>query len=136
MHARKREREKKRRPLHIKRVQAEIRVISGKLGQPAIITQARLVLNDISAQGVGLFAVEALTPGQTVAITLEDPYRFYVKGRVVWCQENDPESHVIHQQNFGYRVGVQFLIETPEETADVQKFLRELAEKHLFKTAA
>jgi hypothetical protein len=129
--AKKREREKKRRPVHLKRVSAEIRPLATKLGQAAAVTAARVLLNDITVKGLGIFSEHAMTPGQSISITLEEPRRFYVKGRVVWCQEFEGESRVLSAQRYSYRVGIQFVFQSAEEQAEVEKFLTELSEQHV-----
>jgi hypothetical protein len=128
--ARKRERERVRRGIHIKRVRAEIKTV-GELAAPALVTQARVLLNDFSPKGVGVFAHAPIIVGQLVSLTLEEPKRFYVKGRVVWCQEYAMESHVLSETPFHYRMGIEFVFETPEEEQQVKDYCEALGHDHL-----
>jgi hypothetical protein len=69
--------------------------------------------------------------GQEVAITLDKPRRIYVRGRIVWCQEYDANSHVLTQQAYSYRMGVQFVFETHEESTAIQEFCEEINKSFL-----
>lgn len=125
-----RERERMRQSFHVRRVRAEI-----KVSQPMVQstrTDARVILNDFTPQGLGLFSEHAVMPGQEVSITLEEPKRFFVRGRVIWCQEYDANSHVLSQVSFKFRVGIEFVFETPEEQAAVEAYVTELNEKYIF----
>jgi hypothetical protein len=127
-----RERERNRRPLHLKRVQAQIKILSQSV-EPEI-TEARVILNDFSPKGLGLFSSKPVLVGQEVAITLDKPRRIYVRGRVVWCQEYDAGSHVLSATSFSYRMGVQFVFETQEELQSIQEFCDELNRGYLHST--
>ena len=128
--AKRRERERARRPLHIKRVSAELKVLTLPSAAP-MVTDARVLLNDFSPKGLGLFCGRPLGVGQEVAITLESPRRIYVRGRIVWCQEYDCESHVLSQRSYSYRIGVQFTFETVEEQKAIKAFCDELSKDYL-----
>jgi hypothetical protein len=113
-----------RRPIHVKRITAEIRTVSKETlnaeAQPQI--KARILLNDLSPKGIGIFATAAFQMGQEIAIALPDPMQIYLRGKVVWCQEHDLQSHVISETPFSYRVGIQFLFADAAEEAAVKKF--------------
>jgi hypothetical protein len=128
--AKKREKERNRRPLHLKRVVGEIKVTGG-LGQTPTVTQARVVLNDFSPKGVGVFSNAALEQGQEISLTLNDPKRFYARAKVVYCQEYGSESHIVSEQSYQFRVGLQFLFENDEEKKEVEKYCEELMKAHI-----
>lgn len=130
--AKKRERERKRFPMHIRRVVAELRVLGSGLGKPTVVTQARVMLNDISPKGVGLFCSTPLQPGQEVAITLDEPRRIYLRGRIIWCQNQESESHIISEKTFAFRMGIQFTPQSATEEEDIVKYCQELAEAYLY----
>lgn len=126
-----RDRERKRTRLHLKRVVAEIRIPAGNLGGQAQNLAARVVLNDLSVKGVSVFSPVMLNAEQEVQITLDHPRKFFVRGRVAWSQEVVTETHVISQNPFRYRIGVEFSFTSPEEEEEVRKFVQELVQEHL-----
>jgi len=125
MVAKKRERERSRRPLHLKRVYAQIKVETQ--AEPAKVLDARILLNDITPQGLGLFSMEPILVGQNIAITLDHPSRIYLKGRVVHCQEFAVNSHIMSKDPFLYRVGIHFQFVSKEEEDAVAKFCEGLS---------
>ena len=103
--------------------------------QPAV-AEARIILNDISPQAISLFCAAPLAVGIEVAITLEDPTRVYVKGRIVSCLEYELHQHVVSVQNFSYRVGILLSFETPEQKAEFKAFCDMIATKYLYVSRA
>ncbi len=129
-----RDRQKQRNTLHLKRVPAELRVSSAKLGAPAIVSMARIFLNDITAKGVGMFCSDPLVAGTIVAVTIEEPKRFFVRGRITWCQPLESGSAIISSDNsrYAYRAGIEFIFDNPGEEEEVKKFVAELAAQHVY----
>jgi Tfp pilus assembly protein PilZ len=123
-------RDKYRRPLHLKRVSAELKSVEVP-GVPPILAETRIVLNDLSPFGVGLFSERQFNVGQEVALTLEQPRRIYVRGRVVWCEDQSPYSHVMSAKPFGYRIGIQFSFNTEQEQEALRTFCDQIAREHL-----
>jgi hypothetical protein len=113
-------------PMHIQRVMAEVRLI-GTEEQEAISWDIRLLLNDITHKGVGLFSSVALMPGQEVLVRLQEPRPFFLRGRVVYCREYDTISGIVSAQSFTYRVGIKFQFESLEEERMVKSFCDFLA---------
>lgn len=114
----------------MKKVRAEIKSL-GTIGEKLVI-DVRVVLSDISPKGVGFFCSVPLEMGQLMALTLDDPKRFYVKGRVTWVQEHDANSHVLSQAPISYRVGLEFVFDTREEEAEVRRYCEHIAANHTF----
>ena len=133
--SKKRNKDRLDRHFHLKRVQAELKIL-GVLDAPPKLFEARVLLNDLSPKGLGLFTIEPLVIGQEVALTLEEPKRFYIKARVVWCNEYDSDTHVLTDHAFSYRVGLEFSYETQEEEKGVIDYCEELAQKYLYGRAA
>lgn len=127
--AKKRERERARRPIHIKRIIASLDL--GNVAPDAPKTNVRLVLNDLSYKGAGLFSPIALTPGQQIVLAISEPSQLSIKCRVAWCQEYHANSHVLSQQPHSYRLGLEFLL-APEEESAVKAFCDEVAKNHLY----
>jgi hypothetical protein len=132
---RKREKDRNRKPFHLKRVTAEIKVLSSPASQPTI-TQARVLLNDLNPKGMGLFSATPLMVGQEVAITLEQPQRIYMRGRIIWCQEYDVDSHIMSSHSFSYRMGIQFIFESAEDEKAVKDFCEQLNRDVIFQQQA
>jgi hypothetical protein len=123
-------RERARRPIHLKRVLAEMKVVTPPQSAP-VITEVRVMLNDFSSKGLGIFSIIPVLVGQQVAITLQDPTRIYVRGRVVWCREYDADTHVLSSKAYSYRMGIQFVFDSPEEEQAVAEFCELIARDHV-----
>jgi hypothetical protein len=123
------------RPMHIRRTAAQIRILA-KPTAAAPVTEARLILNDISPNGLSLFCASPLAVGTEVAITLEEPVRVYVRGRIVSCLEYDPGHHIVSAQSFSYRVGILLHFETPTEKAGFKEFVEMIASNYLYTSKA
>jgi hypothetical protein len=133
--AKKREREKSRRPIHIKRINAQLEVKQAN-SQETFKTHVRLILNDLSTKGVGLFSPEPLVPGQDIVLSIADPHQINLKARVIWCQEHTANSHVISAQPFSYRMGLEFELSTVEEQQSIKVFCEEVSKNHLYSVKA
>jgi hypothetical protein len=129
--SRKREQERRDRGrFHFKRTRAELKVGDTFSGRTEILS-ARVVLNDFSSTGLRIFTSEPLAPGTEVALTLEEPRYFYVRGRVRWCHPLPFERRVMTQQPFSYRVGIEFQFSSIAEEAAVENYCRHLFLDHL-----
>lgn len=128
-----RDRDRNRRPVHVKRIMAELKFVVPLLGgNPEMQTlQARIVLNDLSPKGTGMFLAEAVNVGQVVTLEIRDPHPISIQGKVIWCQ-HDAGSHVLSQQPFAYRVGLEFVFKSTEEQAAIKQFVEELARDFLY----
>jgi hypothetical protein len=122
--AKKSRREHPRRSIHIQRVTAEIRTVGGTTpeGKPQTEASARILLNDLSIKGVGIFANKAFQPGQEIAIHLTDPGPIYLRGKIIFCQEHDVRTHIISNLPYSYRIGIQFVFADATEEETVRKF--------------
>ena len=135
--AKRRDVEKWRPRLHIKRVVAELKLSArANIGASTGVVSARVVLNDFSATGVGLFATEPVLVGTEVSLTIEHPKRFYCRARIVWCQEQITEGHILSQTPYTYRMGLQFVFESEEEETAVRQYYEELFSEHVFERPA
>jgi hypothetical protein len=124
----------------MKRVMAEIRTVpkegEGLSAQPPVVLKCRVILNDFSATGVGIFTTEPIMAGEPVAITLEYPKRFYCKGIIAWSEAIPTTSKVLSEPNYAFRMGIEFTFATPEEEKAVQDFYAELQKEHILPKAA
>ena len=125
--AKKRERERQRRPIHIKRVVGQLKIM-GALGTEPVIAEARVLLNDMNTKGVGFFCGVAIAHGQEISLTIDEPKRFFIRAKVAWCQEFNTESHVLSKVSYAYRIGVHFIFASPEEEKAVADYCDEITQ--------
>src|SRR5262245_22276876 len=93
--SKKRQLERMKRPIHLKRVRAEVRLVPNQETTAQATTQdaqgevveVRVLLNDLSPNGIGIYASAGMAPGQDIQIILDEPKRIELKGKVIWCQE-------------------------------------------------
>jgi hypothetical protein len=125
--ARRREKERAKKPMHLRRVVGQLKAANNEEA-----ANARVLLNDLTPKGMGLFCSKPMMVGEEVSLTLEQPKQFYVKGRVVWCQEYSVDSHVLSKVSYSYRVGIEFIFDTDEDRKTVEDYCAELMKKHVF----
>lgn len=132
--AEKRDREKFAPKVHMRRVRGEIKTVGPfrARNRNKGAAEVRIVLSDFSPVQVSFFAPTAFDVGQEISLTLEDPKRFYVKGRILFCQEHDVHSHVLSDTPFSYRIGIQFLFESAEEEKQVRAFCDLVHREYVF----
>lgn len=118
----KKEKKRAKPRVHLKRVTAELKVIGGALGAPSQVTSARILLNDLSAKGISIFCAEAIPEGTTVGLTLEQPKRFFARGKVLYSQKIESSGAILSTDNFNYRIGIEFNFQSEEEEKEVTDF--------------
>jgi hypothetical protein len=96
---------------------------------------ARVLLNELSPHGVGLYAEEAIPNGTQITLRLEEPKEVILNGKVIWSQES-PDQKVISKKRFSLRLGVQFLFATKEEEEAFKAFWEDLQKTHLYAKAS
>ena len=128
VNARKRERERLKMPFHIKRVLATV-----ELGDQKI--DVRLILNDLTPRGMGLFSSHRFSAGDEVTIHLESPKKMQIKGKIAWCQEYEVRGKVLTEHSFSNRVGLSFVFSSPEEEQAMKAYCAEVLESHHCLTA-
>lgn len=109
---------------HLKRVFGQLR-LSQDLGSNETL-QCRVVLNDVTPQGARLFVPRPLEVEQWVALTLEQPKKFYITGRVVACAQNSSTGKIITNEKFDHRVTIEFIFNSDEERQAVKAFCDEM----------
>jgi hypothetical protein len=137
--AKQRERERARRPFHVKRVVAHLKIQGPDVpaeDQEPVPFPIRLVLNDLSVKGVGVFAASPLVPGQEVVLTITHPMTLEIRCRVVWCQEFAANSHVLSHATFSYRLGLEFQVSGLEDQINVRTFWDDMCRNYLYSLKA
>lgn len=129
----KKQRERARIPLHIRRVRAELKLVpaEGATAAPTVVP-ARVLMNDLSITGAGIFSAAPLVPGQMIELAFESQSSLVIRGRVIWCQEQQIDSHIVSQTPFCHRAGIQFRFESAEDEARLKKLYEEFAREILF----
>ncbi len=120
----------RRSPLHIHRVEAEIQLAMpanyspppGEVVQEEPSIHTRLLLNDMTQTGVGLYSPIPFLPGQEIVIRLQEPRPFFLRGRIVWCREYSLKTNILSADPFNYRVGIRFVFESLEEERMVNSY--------------
>ncbi|MEK6705622.1 MAG: hypothetical protein AABZ06_07525 [Bdellovibrionota bacterium] len=128
--AKKREREKLKNSFHIRRVKTELKFVSGTYN-PTTVMDVNLLLNDLTPEGVSLFSPHSILVGQEIAITLEEPKRTYIRGKIVSCHEIETEGHIMSEKAYLYRISVKFIFNSTDEEQAVRSFYEELAYNYL-----
>lgn len=133
--ARERERLAKGRHLHYVKVGAELVIDEGFAAKKTVIS-AQLVMNELTPKGTFLFVSHQLPAGIRVAIRLQEPDNFYVRGVVVSSAHVALEKHVISTKQYPYRVGIQFEFQSEKEKQIIARFSEAITEKYVRKKAA
>jgi hypothetical protein len=129
------EKEARQNRVHFKRAHANIRVFEG-FGSKTEFTRARIILNEMTVKGTYIFAPKPFQQGELVEVTLNEPRLFYVKGRVISCERNNPDSVIVSEEPVPYRLAVVFEYQSLYEKEMVKSFLQQLAMEELYPAAA
>ncbi len=105
----------------MKRTQAQL-ITSNGFGVPVTIIPARVVLNDMQPTEMALFATEPFEEGSVINLTIEEPRRFFITGRVVSCFSNEANTRILTQQAYHYRIRLRFLFNSMEEVVAVKEY--------------
>src|SRR5690242_20379863 len=138
--AKKRHQERLKRPIHLKRVRAEVRLLphhetfAQTESKDAVgeLKEARVVLNDLSPKGIGIYSLEPMLPGNNIRITLEEPTKIVLEGKIVWCQDQNTGSRVISSDSYRDRVGVKFVFANPADEETFKNFCTDLQKNLLY----
>lgn len=108
---------KRRGGILFKRSSGELR-----LEQSQQVVRCRMLLNDLSPTGVGLFLESKVEIGGLVTLVLEQPRHMFLKGEVLWCNLYTLHNSVISTDAFLYRAGVRFSFTTPKEAEEFKNY--------------
>jgi hypothetical protein len=114
------------RNFHLKRV--ECRLTSLEPQSAATTLSGRLLLNDITQQGMAVYSPELLSLGKVVTIEFEYPEMITLKAKVGWCQQLSGIGKVITARAQSFRIGMLFEHEKPEDQEKLKAFCDRLAE--------
>ena len=120
--------------IHILRSRAEIRVTDG-MTLPFRPVLCRVILNEMTAMGVYLYSSDAISPGQRVSLTIQEPRMFYSRGIVLSCQPVFRSGGVISETPLRYRIAVEFQFQTREEREAVTDYCEGFLRERLYEGA-
>lgn len=92
------------------------------------MVSARLLLNDITLQGMAVYSPELLPLGKLVSIEFEYPEKTTLKAKVGWCQQLTGIGKIITERSQSFRIGLLFEHEKPEDQEKLKAFCDRLAE--------
>lgn len=115
---------------HMRRTSVEL-VLREGFGQGTQTFTGRVILNEVTPAGLYLYSTEPFFPGQEISLTLEQPRRFFARGRVISCSRADLNSRVFSTKPFPYRLAVVFDCQNVNETAAIEKYCSELHSQYL-----
>ncbi|NDD91051.1 hypothetical protein EBZ37_03075 [bacterium] len=113
---------------HVKRVEAQLTSVDGSVS--AISVKVRLLLNDLSSEGLAVYSPELLAAGTLVSLELEHPEHINLRLKVGWCQQLTGAGRVISSSSQSYRIGLVFDYEQNEERDRVKAFCEKLAQAY------
>ena len=116
---------KKKEGFRLQRTCAQVRI--SRTPEPPVILGARVILNDITPEGMHFLANGAMPVGELAQITLEEPRRIYVRARILACEEVTCERRVISVEPLSHRIKVIFVFASEEDDRDFRRFYDELA---------
>lgn len=127
------ERRLRRLNYHLTRINAEIRVHTARLESHSEIISGRMTGGDISALRLRIFCSKPLNPHQSVAITVLDDTKLYVKGQVKWCHPVPVnETKILSPQSFGYRAEIEFTFDNWIERQELADYSRRFRQRYVF----
>ncbi|MGZ3688430.1 MAG: PilZ domain-containing protein [Bdellovibrionota bacterium] len=129
--SKRRQRERYRRPLHLRRVDGQLKTVTQSDASP-VATDARVLLNDLSPKGVGLFSPTKLGVAQEILLVLNEPRKMEIRGKVAWCQHHNPNSHILSANSFSWRLGIEFHFKDEAEQKAMEEFCEELFKAYLY----
>lgn len=121
--------------LMIKKVPVQLTVQQGLTAPPTVIW-GYIVLNDVTPRGMYVFSTEPFKQDQSVAVTLEEPKRFYAKTKVISCQNVKTDSRVISEKTYAFRLALEYEAETEEEKAALKAFAEDIQQNYLYRQKA
>lgn len=122
MSARAREKMRRSRPIHVERtpIRLGFKLADGSVAE----AQARVVLSELTVDGVVLYSAEPLAPNTEVKLTIENPEKFEIEAKIVWCQYQDSSARIITTNAFPYRMGVAFRWAKDEDKEKFDRFVK------------
>lgn len=109
--------------IHVKRIDAIIEILDQDINKKISV---RIILNDLTTQGLGAFSAFPVSPGESILFIIEKPISLKVPAKVIWCSEFNIGTHILSSKPFNYRIGIEFTPSTEEEKACIQAFYNEV----------
>ena len=124
-------RKDRNRKIHIRRINAQIEVQLAN-AERKTLAQVRVVLNDLTHKGVGIFSSISVPPGQELTLQVIEPVNIALPAKVLWCQDQAVSSHILTQQPYSFRAGLEFIIAPgTEKEAEINAFYERVTKELL-----
>lgn len=117
---------RKRRRISLRRTEVRIQVLKGFPHRVVESVAARVILNDITPRGVTVFADHGLAIGALVDLVIEQPRRFYVKGRVISSHQANLHQTVLSPNPLPFRVSIAFEFMSSQERETTERYCRDI----------
>jgi hypothetical protein len=118
-----------RKTLHFRRTSGQLKRTTPSIGLGSTNTApitVRAFLHELTPTDLLFFSTERIPAGESVAISLDGPKKFFVKGRVMLCMEVPSETSIVTSPKYSYRVRMEFQFASEEERLEVQNYAHEL----------
>ena len=129
-YGKKRDKSRMRKPFHIKRIVAQL-VHGASESSPGITTDVRMVLNDLSVTGAEIFSPVPLNMGEKVTLNIQDPQKLSLSATVTWCQEYAMNSHILSDQPYSFRIGIEYVLKSDEERETLRSFCQDITNNYI-----
>jgi hypothetical protein len=107
--------------LHLKKTPAEL-ILDEGVGRPKTIFHAMVVLNELTPDGIHLFADSPFGGHQELTLNIPSLRNFFIKGRVVACTEIPVNPGIMSARSFNFRVHLTFIFNSEAEREAVREY--------------
>ena len=119
-------------PIQLLRIDAKLRTYNA-FNEPTGFLPVRLVLSDIAPSGVLLFSRVPLSNNDLVAMSVEHPLNFYIRGRVIGSQLMRESRLILSPDAFVYRIAIKFEFTSAAEAKNVRQLCQRIFEEFILK---
>ncbi len=117
---------------HLKRVTAQVSRSGGPTPEtnPKATDEARIVLNEMTKNGIVLFSSTPVRVGEEISIDVELPKKLSTKGRILACNDFQLNQNIVSPRPYRYRILVTFAGIAEEQRKELDQYY-ELVQKEV-----
>lgn len=115
---------------HLKKTPAEL-ILDEGVGRPKTIFHAMVVLNELTPEGIHLFAESPFQGLQELTLNIPSLRNFFIKGKVVSCNETPVNPGILTARTFHYRIELSFIFQSESERQAVREYCNYLKAAYL-----
>ncbi len=117
---------------HLKRVTAQVSRSGAQApdSSPNGTEEARIVLNEMTKNGIVLFSSNPVRVGEEISIEVELPKKLSTKGRILACNDFQLNQNIVSQRLYRYRILVTFTDIADEQRKELDQYY-ELVQKEV-----